>query len=92
MLFYLYLARCSDGSLYTGSCSDISAREQRHNAGTGALYTRKRRPISIVYHEQFSSLLEARRREAQIKRWSRKKKERLVLGLHPTKEQETESQ
>jgi putative endonuclease len=85
MFYYFYLARCNDGSLYTGSCSDLIAREARHNEGKGAKYTRLRRPIKIIYHEKFATLLEARRREAQIKPWNRLKKENLAVGKHPTK-------
>lgn len=79
MSYYFYLARCADGSLYCGSCIDLSARETKHNEGKGAKYTRSRRPIRIVYHEEFSTLADARRREAQIKNWNKIKKENLVM-------------
>ena len=82
MSYYFYLARCSDGSLYSGSCNDIQARESRHNAGKGAKYTRSRRPVKIIYHEEFVLLVEARRREAQVKTWSKAEKEHLVSGKH----------
>ncbi|OGJ61081.1 hypothetical protein A3C37_03385 [Candidatus Peribacteria bacterium RIFCSPHIGHO2_02_FULL_53_20] len=85
MPFYFYLARCSDGSLYTGSCNDLRAREARHNEGKGAAYTQHRRPVRIVYFEKFPTHLEARRREAQVKPWNRMKKENLAQGRHPTK-------
>lgn len=78
MSYYVYLARCCDGSLYTGSCHDVNAREKKHNAGEGAQYTKLRRPVKIIYTENYLELTEARRREAQIKRWSRIKKENLV--------------
>ena len=77
MPHYLYLARCSDHSLYTGTCLDLSEREAKHNDGTGAKYTRSRRPVKIVYHEEYATLSEARRREAEVKRWSKEKKEQL---------------
>ncbi|OGJ60554.1 hypothetical protein A3A67_05285 [Candidatus Peribacteria bacterium RIFCSPLOWO2_01_FULL_51_18] len=82
---YFYIARCSDGSLYVGSCNNLQEREDRHNEGKGAKYTKDRRPIKIIYSEKFSTLLEARRRELQVKKWSRAKKENLVEGKHPTK-------
>jgi putative endonuclease len=82
---YFYVARCNDGSLYVGSCHSLKEREGRHNDGKGAKYTRDRRPIMIIYSEQFSTLLEARKRELQVKKWSRVKKENLVAGKHPTK-------
>ncbi len=75
---FFYLARCSDGSLYSGSCIDLKAREAKHNEGKGAKYTRSRLPIKIVYHEEFPTLKEARRREAEVKRWSKTEKEALI--------------
>lgn len=85
MNYFVYLARCCDESLYTGSCNNIQAREIKHNEGEGAQYTRLRRPVKIVYFERVSTLIEARRREAQIKGWTRVKKENLVKYGHPTK-------
>jgi len=85
MPYYFYLARCADRSLYSGSCVDLKARERLHNEGKGAKYTRSRRPIRFVYHEIFSTLTEARRREAQVKNWSKVEKEQLVRGgFHST--------
>jgi putative endonuclease len=84
-MYFFYIARCADGALYVGSCNDLMAREKRHNEGKGAIYTHFRRPIRIIYHEEFSTLVEARRREAQIKPWNRMKKENLAQGKHPTK-------
>jgi putative endonuclease len=85
MSYFAYLARCCDGSLYTGSCTNIKAREIKHNEGEGARYTRKRRPVKIIYFEEVATLVEARRREAQIKGWTRIKKENLAKYGHPTK-------
>ncbi len=89
MSYYFYLARCSDGSLYVGSCNNVEKREVRHNDGKGAKYTKDRRPIKIIYSETFSTLIEARRRESQVKNWSRIKKENLAIGRHPTKKSES---
>lgn len=80
MPYYFYLARCSDGSLYSGSCINLRERERLHNEGRGAKYTRSRLPIRFVYHEKFSSLSEARKREAQVKTWTKAAKEQLVLA------------
>ncbi len=77
---YFYLARCRDGSLYAGTCTDPRAREAKHNDGTGAKYTRSRRPVQIVHCEEFTSLSGARRREANVKRWGKAAKEALVRG------------
>lgn len=78
MPYYFYLARCSDDSLYSGSCVDLQTREDRHNAGKGAKYTRSRRPVKIVYSEEYSTLGESRRREAEVKTWSKTEKENLL--------------
>jgi predicted GIY-YIG superfamily endonuclease len=75
---YVYLARCRDGSLYAGTCLDLAAREAKHNDGTGAKYTRSRRPVKIIYQEECGTLSEARKREAAIKRLSKAEKEALV--------------
>ncbi|MDO8469147.1 MAG: GIY-YIG nuclease family protein [Candidatus Peribacter sp.] len=78
MPHYFYLARCCDGSLYSGSCIDLKERERLHNEGKGAKYTRSRHPIRFVHHEKFSTLSGARKREAQVKTWTKAEKEKLV--------------
>lgn len=75
---YFYLARCADDSLYSGTCIDLKDREAKHNAGEGAKYTRSRRPVRIIYHEEFETLSEARKREAEVKRFSKEQKEILA--------------
>ena len=75
---FFYLARCSDGSLYSGSCIDLRAREETHNHGKGAKYTRSRLPVKIVYFEEFSTRSEALKREAEVKKCSKLEKEVLV--------------
>ncbi len=75
---YFYLARCSDGSLYAGTCIDPKAREELHNAGKGAKYTRSRLPITFVHLETFKTLSEARKREAEVKKWGKSAKEHLL--------------
>lgn len=76
--YYVYLARCKDRTLYTGYTVDLKDREIKHNAGEGAKYTRNRRPIKIVYSEEFDTMSEAMKREAEIKKWPRIKKEELI--------------
>ena len=78
MPHFFYLARCSDGSLYAGTCIDLKDREAKHNDGTGAKYTRSRRPVTFVYHEKFKTLSAARKREAEVKKWNREQKEMLL--------------
>lgn len=79
MPHYFYLARCSDDSLYAGTCIDLSAREEKHNDGRGAKYTRSRLPVRFIYHETFRTLSAARKREAAVKKLSKEAKELLVL-------------
>ena len=67
MTYFTYLARCKDNSLYTGSCKNVIAREAKHNEGEGAQFTAQRRPIKIIYFEEYGSLIETRKREKQIK-------------------------
>lgn len=79
-MHYVYLLRCADKSLYVGETSNLQARERDHNEGRGGRYTVRRRPVQIVYAEQYRSREEALRRERQIKRWNSVKKESLVRG------------
>lgn len=78
MPHFFYLARCNDGSLYAGTCINVMERQQKHNEGTGAKYTRSRRPISIIYTEEFETLSEARKREAEVKKMNKQQKEHLL--------------
>lgn len=75
---FVYLARCADNSLYCGTCIDLADRERKHNDGTASKYTRSRRPVAFIYHEELPTLSEARRREAAIKRLPKWQKEELV--------------
>lgn len=54
-MYYVYLLRCADGTLYTGFTNDLARRLAAHNAGRGAKYTRGRRPVELVYWESFSN-------------------------------------
>lgn len=78
MAYYFYLARCADNSLYSGFCIDLKEREMKHNEGKGAKYTRARLPVSIVYSEEFNTRSDALKREAEVKKWKKEKKERLL--------------
>ena len=80
---FVYIVRCADGTLYTGYARDPRQREKVHNKGRGARYTAGRRPVKLVWTEAHSSLSVARKRENQLKRWSRAKKEQLVC-YNPT--------
>ncbi len=74
------MLRCSDGSFYIGWTDDLDRRLACHNSGRGAKYTRSRRPVELVYHEDFSTASQARKREWAMKRLSRKAKENLLVG------------
>ena len=77
---FVYIVRCADSTLYVGHTEDLASREQTHNAGRGAKYTATRRPVRIVYAEEHASVASAIARERQLKRWSAKKKEALIVG------------
>ncbi|MCF2682053.1 GIY-YIG nuclease family protein [Faecalicatena contorta] len=75
---YTYILKCQDGSFYTGWTNDLEKRIQAHNAGKGAKYTRNRRPVKLIYWEEYETKGEAMKREYAIKRMSRQEKEKLV--------------
>lgn len=75
-----YMVRCSDGTLYTGWTNDIEKRLEAHNQGQGAKYTRGRAPVDLVYLETFDTKQEAMKREAAIKKLSKKDKLRLIAA------------
>ena len=77
---YTYIVKCRDGSLYTGWTTDLDRRVKAHNEGTGARYTKSRRPVELVYHETFETKEEAMRREYAIKQLTRAQKLALIGG------------
>ena len=77
---YLYILECSDGSFYTGSTTDLETRIDQHVRGEGAVYTRSRLPVRLVFFEEFERIDEAFLREKQVQGWSRKKKNALIKG------------
>ena len=80
VVYSVYIVRCADGTLYSGWTNDLAARVATHNAGRGAKYTAGRRPVRMVYSEEHESRSSAQRREHQLKRWTRAKKEALIAG------------
>lgn len=70
----VYMLRCRDGSLYTGITTDLEKRLKTHAAGTASKYTRARLPVKLAWSEAASSESAAKRREAAIKKLSRKEK------------------
>ena len=87
---YVYLLRCSDGSLYCGWTTDPEARAAAHNSGRGAKYTRSRLPAELVYTEAYTDRREAQSREWHIKRMSRAEKEKLIESGKHMKEKQGE--
>ena len=77
---YTYLLECSDHSFYCGWTNDLDKRVMAHNSGNGAKYTKSRRPVALVYYETYETKEAAMKREAAIKRMSRREKERLISG------------
>ncbi|MBA3443655.1 MAG: GIY-YIG nuclease family protein [Gemmatimonadales bacterium] len=78
MNWTVYLARCRDGTLYTGVTTDPVRRLAEHNSGDGGAYTRSRVPVVMVYRETATDRSGAQRRERAIKRLTRAQKEQLV--------------
>lgn len=78
--WFVYIARCGDGSLYTGIAVDVAARIASHNEGRGARYTRGRGPIELCAKRRCASQGDALRLELSVKRLSRTEKERLIVG------------
>ena len=77
---WMYILECADGSYYVGSTNNLERRVWEHNEGIGAKYTARRRPVSLVYAEEFASIAEAYAREKQVQGWGRAKREALIRG------------
>lgn len=81
MSYFVYILECSDNSYYVGCTNNLKKRLKQHNESKwGAHYTKIRRPAILKHSEQFETLIEARRREAEIKGWRRGKKEKLWIA------------
>ena len=75
---YTYILKCSDNTLYTGWTNNLEKRLKDHNEGNGAKYTKPRRPVELIYYEEFETKEEAMKREYAIKQLSRTKKLALI--------------
>lgn len=85
--YYTYIVRCSDDSLYTGYTTNLKKRLHEHNEGkNGAKYTRSRRPVTLVYFEKHDTKHDAMSREALIKQFSRRQKDKLIEGQEKEKQ------
>ena len=77
-MYFVYLLRCYDGSLYCGWTNDLEKRLVARNSGRGTKYTRARRPVELVYSEKLPDKSSALKREYEIKRLSLAKKLQLI--------------
>ncbi len=79
-MFHVYILKCADGTYYTGHTDDLDRRIAQHQSGALPGYTHDRRPVELMWSETFQTRTDALDREAQVKDWSRKKKEGLFRG------------
>ena len=77
---YTYILECANGQYYVGSTVDLERRLKEHRAGLGGWFTRRHRPVKLVFYERYSSVEEAFARERQLHGWNRAKKEALING------------
>ena len=77
---FTYILLCSDGSYYVGSTTHLEARLFQHQIGLGAEYTKRRRPVELVWAHEFESIPEAFAMEKKIQGWRRDKRVALVEG------------
>jgi len=79
--WFCYMLCCKNSALYVGVATDLAGRVQRHNAGFGAAFTAKWRPVELIWWQEFPNQKEVRGREAELKGWRREKKLRLLNGF-----------
>jgi putative endonuclease len=77
---YMYILRCANNAYYTGSTVDLERRLNQHQNGEGSNFTRKYRPVELVYYEEHERIEQAFYREKQVQGWTRAKKESLIKG------------
>lgn len=78
-MWFVYFVRCVDGSLYCGITNDLKGRVLKHNKGTGAKYTRSRRPVVLVWWEAVGTRSATAKIEHQLKKLPRIEKEKLIF-------------
>jgi putative endonuclease len=77
---WMYILKCSDGSYYVGSTTNLELRVREHNDGFGSKYTAARRPVQLVYSAEFANITDAYEVEKRVQGWSRAKREALIRG------------
>ncbi|HNS32170.1 MAG TPA: GIY-YIG nuclease family protein [bacterium] len=85
-MWYFYILECKDKSLYSGISNDLVRRVIKHNSGKGSKYTKFRRPVKLVYWEEFPDKISAAKREREVKDWKRTEKQRLIRSRFPSQE------
>jgi len=79
--YWVYILKCADDSFYTGVSNHLDRRMNEHSESNFLNeYTRTRKPLTLVYYEEFRDIKEAIAREKQIKTWRRAKKQALIEG------------
>ena len=78
--YYIYIVKCADRSLYTGFTNNLERRVSEHNNATGAKSLRGKRPVTLVYYEEFKNSTDARKREYAIKQWRKENKIKLIMS------------
>lgn len=78
MGIFVYMVQCGDGSYYTGWTDNLEKRLLAHQEGKGAKYTRGRGPIQMMWHEEVADKSTALKREIEIKKWSRLRKQKFL--------------
>jgi putative endonuclease len=79
-MFWVYILRCSDGSYYTGHTDNLEQRIGQHLIGQIPGYTATRLPVELIWSQACSTREEALNAERQVKGWSRRKKEAMIIG------------
>jgi predicted GIY-YIG superfamily endonuclease len=80
VMWFVYILRGADNSLYVGEMNELDSRLAKHDEGSASFFTARRRPVALVYTETRLTRDDALKREKQIKRWTRAKKEALIAG------------
>ena len=87
-MWFVYILKCKDGTLYTGSTNNLEKRFRTHKDGKGAKYTKSHKPQRIVFSKKYGNKILAQRKEREIKNWTRKEKINLIEAhcnvLEPT--------
>lgn len=77
---YTYILKVNNGQYYVGSTTNLETRLEEHQRGEGAEFTKAHLPVELVYYEEYPQIGEAFKREKQLQKWSRAKKEALIRG------------